>query len=245
MKWEWRGYTYNNESVKNNLPTMVEVDFDGSTRTDFKHWVLFIGNQQLMDPWTGTIDPTTKYRIKTGYAIITGDKKEEEIMSDMYKGIDLSNRDSVKVAVDIWSKLAHDNMVLVDKDAMEKRKTLMEDLVKQNGTLAGDVSACQISKGETEKELEVLEKVVDNMEEANDGEEVVLNDALKIINMIKQTGKEGFQIPEQAWDNKSSFLGALTKLTSGGNIENHATFDILAILVTRFKKFVDKFIKGK
>lgn len=60
---------YNNDEVKNNLPCLVQVDFDGSPRTDDKHWVLFIGNKRMYDPWTGQERATTVYPL-TGYSIV-------------------------------------------------------------------------------------------------------------------------------------------------------------------------------
>ena len=60
---------YNNADVLANIPCLVEVDFDGTPRTDDRHWVLFIGNKRLNDPWTGKERPTSSYPILKGYAI--------------------------------------------------------------------------------------------------------------------------------------------------------------------------------
>ena len=60
---------YNNDDVKANLPCLVEVDFDGSPNTFGNHWIVFIGNQRLLDPWTGQDRPTSTYPILKGYAI--------------------------------------------------------------------------------------------------------------------------------------------------------------------------------
>lgn len=61
--------SYNNTEVKSNLPCLVEVDFDGTPRTDDRHWVLFIGNKRMYDPWTGQERSTSVYPLK-GYAIL-------------------------------------------------------------------------------------------------------------------------------------------------------------------------------
>src|SRR3990167_3222485 len=61
--------SYNNADVLANLPCLVEVDFDGSPNTFGNHWVLFIGNKRLLDPWTGQNRPTSTYPILKGYAI--------------------------------------------------------------------------------------------------------------------------------------------------------------------------------
>lgn len=60
---------YNNDDVKANVPCLVEVDFDGTPRTDDRHWVVFKGNHLLNDPWTGTERYTNVYPILKGYAI--------------------------------------------------------------------------------------------------------------------------------------------------------------------------------
>jgi|GEM_PF-1781528 len=62
-----RGWEYNNDEVVANIPCLVEVD--GTSIGGVRHWVVFIGNQQMIDPWTGTIRPTNIYPVK-GFAII-------------------------------------------------------------------------------------------------------------------------------------------------------------------------------
>src|SRR3990167_2077336 len=73
--------SYNNDDVKANLPCLVEVDFDGSPNTFGNHWVVFIGNQRLLDPWVGQNRPTSTYKILKGYAVLTPKKKEDNIVS--------------------------------------------------------------------------------------------------------------------------------------------------------------------
>lgn len=61
LKFIKRVNYYNNEDVRANVPCIVEVDFDGTPRTDDRHFVIFIGNRKLYDPWTGTERPTSDY----------------------------------------------------------------------------------------------------------------------------------------------------------------------------------------
>ena len=75
LEFEWRGYSYDNtkvkEAIEKNGGCLVEVDFDGATATPGdRHWVLFTGDGKMQDPWTGTIEPTSKYKILKGYSII-------------------------------------------------------------------------------------------------------------------------------------------------------------------------------
>lgn len=81
IKSATRVWEYDNETVKNNLPCLVEVN--GSRIGADKHWVVYCGNQQMMDPWYGNIKSTSYYH-PTGYAIVkVGIIEEEPITPDM------------------------------------------------------------------------------------------------------------------------------------------------------------------
>ncbi len=64
-----RVWSYNNDDVLQNIPCIVQVD--GSPIGAPMHFVAFVGDHKLMDPWTGTIDPTSKYT-PLSYALIKG-----------------------------------------------------------------------------------------------------------------------------------------------------------------------------
>jgi hypothetical protein len=73
LKFVCRDWNYNNTKVAwyvyiKKLPVMVEVN--ASKIGAARHWVLFIGNQKCVDPWTGTIISTGTYPL-TGDAIYT------------------------------------------------------------------------------------------------------------------------------------------------------------------------------
>ena len=68
-----RASPYNNLDVWTRInvlqtPVLVEVMADPIGNIGGRHWVLFIGSQKAMDPWTGLITPTSKWK-PTGYAI--------------------------------------------------------------------------------------------------------------------------------------------------------------------------------
>lgn len=72
LKFVKRIYAYNNLETSwyvygKQMPVLVEVNAAkiGAAR----HWVAFLGNQKAMDPWTGTIIPTSTYP-PTGEAFI-------------------------------------------------------------------------------------------------------------------------------------------------------------------------------
>lgn len=64
---------YSNADVSWNVyalgrPVLVEVLAPKGVPGG-KHWVLFLGDRKCMDPWTGTIEPTSKFT-PTGYCVI-------------------------------------------------------------------------------------------------------------------------------------------------------------------------------
>lgn len=70
LHFTWRAYNYDNVKVAyyvyiKKMPVLVEVN-NGGTR----HWVLYIGNRQLIDPLDGKTYPTSKYPLTTGFALI-------------------------------------------------------------------------------------------------------------------------------------------------------------------------------
>lgn len=70
VKFVWRGYGYDNKPVKEmvetkNTPALVEVLLSGH-----RHWVLFLGDMKMMDPWNGNIVSTAKYPL-IGYSLFS------------------------------------------------------------------------------------------------------------------------------------------------------------------------------
>lgn len=66
---------YDNNKVASSLPALVEVD--GSRIGASKHWVLYIGNQKMLDPWFGN-EKSTSYYAPTGCTIFKVDKIEAD-----------------------------------------------------------------------------------------------------------------------------------------------------------------------
>ena len=103
LEFEWRGYSYDNDKVKKaiaeNGACLVEVDFDGkiSTPKD-KHWVVFIGNGRMIDPWTGKEKATNWYPKLTGYAVIKIKEKQPEYSVDYVKQLE---KDKIKLWEDV------------------------------------------------------------------------------------------------------------------------------------------------
>ena len=76
-----RIWSYDNGDVSANVPNvLVEVPaypIGGSGR----HWVVYIGNQQCNDPWTGLVRPTSDFPNPSGYCVLTGKWKDSEVIA--------------------------------------------------------------------------------------------------------------------------------------------------------------------
>jgi len=76
LEFIWRGYKYENEKVKEAIRKygfcLVNV-----LAGKVKHWVLFIGNQKMIDPWDGREKSTSTYKKLLGYCIIKEIKASE------------------------------------------------------------------------------------------------------------------------------------------------------------------------
>lgn len=67
-----RVWSYDNTAVLAAVPNvLVEVDAKPIGGTG-KHWVVYVGNKRLYDPWTGTDRPTSDFPGQSGYCVLTG-----------------------------------------------------------------------------------------------------------------------------------------------------------------------------
>lgn len=127
------------EAISNNGACLVEVDAKSIGGTG-RHWVVFTGNKKCQDPWTGTERPTTDFT-PTGYATVEFDKsKMGNYQNDnSYKGIDLTNTDSVKICVDVWfSVMSGDYIKKIDFES--QISTLTQQRNEAEGSLGQMVS---------------------------------------------------------------------------------------------------------
>lgn len=78
---------YDNTQVKNLIdkgyPVIVNVD--GSPIGAPDHWVLFVGDQTMLDPWDGKGKPTSSYKVKKYVAI------EVTAVADPLKQLQIEN----------------------------------------------------------------------------------------------------------------------------------------------------------
>lgn len=70
LKLVWRDYKYDNQKALDNIPLLIEVSGEKLSNPRGKHWVVFIGNKQMMDPWTGVVKASSWYGAPTGMATV-------------------------------------------------------------------------------------------------------------------------------------------------------------------------------
>jgi len=147
IKFEWRGTTYDNAKVASNLPCLVEVD--GKRIGGTKHWVLYIGNQRMYDPWVGT-EKATSYYPPTGYCII---KKIAEKPAD--------SSDELKSCLHQLF-----GVVIPEKEGLQReydafKKTAAEEIKSRDDHIADieqKVKAAETDKEQTDKILKTLKE---------------------------------------------------------------------------------------
>lgn len=153
LSFVWRGYKYENDKVSKNLPCLVEVNAKRIGAS--QHWVLYIGNQKMHDPWFANIKKTSYYP-PTGYAIIKFTGKET--MSDMYKNLDMNNKASMKVVIDLYDDVVIKKKYL-SKDEADRRLSELRKVHKLEMEKLNLMTASQIEDkiAHWKKENEKLE----------------------------------------------------------------------------------------
>jgi hypothetical protein len=99
LKFQWRSWVYDNNQVANwvytkKLPVIVEVDGAPIGSPKSSHFVIFLGDRKCMDPWTGKIEPTSKYPTLKGYILYDFNASLEARVRNIIYGND---SDQVKV----------------------------------------------------------------------------------------------------------------------------------------------------
>jgi hypothetical protein len=145
--------SYDNAVVSKNLPCVIKVD--GTRIGATQHWVVFIGNQTMNDPWNG-VQRATNYYPALGYAIVkkTGEK---ENMSDEYGNM-------------VWKSTQHDGTVKYLYGDKNPREVPSEEIVNHIGGLRSRITTL-------DKELGTLKAEVENREEQTSRLKVQVSEA--------------------------------------------------------------------
>ena len=190
LKWEWRGYTYENgkvlQAIKDNGACLVEVN--ASRIGAVRHWVLYVGNQKMYDPWYGN-EKATSYYAPIGYSIIKviGTKPEDS----MSKELEACQRDRLK----FWNE--RDELLRAlgagdvegGKSTIAGYKSRITDLTNQLG------SAQATAKNEKER----AGRIADELLRANDKIDLLDTQANSLSLELERISREkGLQAIELA-----------------------------------------------
>ena len=171
-----RQYVYNDvavrEAIEKNGGCLVEVDYDGVVATPSdRHWVLYIGNHQLIDPWTGTIKPTSSYPLVKGYAIIEKINEQNDLTSseeNILQFLREQNADEGKVR-EAWGclndKPQYDAQIATLSQKVLELDSLTKELEKKIGELNLKISEDKKSEDDWQEMLALANERISKNEE--------------------------------------------------------------------------------
>jgi len=174
-----RQYSYNDEAVRKAIELykgcLVEVDFDGVIATpNDRHWVLFIGDHKLIDPWDGKIKDTSSYPLLKGYAIIQANhEKDNELTPEEERILAFlkernANEGVVREALDsLTEKALLKVQIQTLNEEISSLKSSHENLQKQIDELGLKLAEEQKSQADWQSQVEFANKQLENELEQN------------------------------------------------------------------------------
>ena len=193
LDFEWRGYSYDNEKVKKAISDyggcLIEVDFDGKISSpNDKHWVLYVGNQRMYDPWTGVEKVTTYYPLTLGYSIIkVGPRPGEEIPPGQPTVITDQTKIDLGPKIGTLEVQAVRSTILDLKTAIEGFRRdvggleVQVEALKKNQITISDKLNCPNSYDEIIKEIDKLITLEDQTNDLSQSEWSILEFLRKIF----------------------------------------------------------------
>lgn len=158
-----RVWSYDNEDVKKNVPNVL-VEVDGKPIGGYRHWVVYIGNQLMIDPWDGKEKSTGIYSAPLSYCVIGGKWNKPSPQIDIQTELDKvrEERDrnwnyfstlcdimGIQHAIDV-AKPELEKLVKMEDSVIEKEK-----LIEQKNK---EIDVLQQKIGDMQKEAEILSK---------------------------------------------------------------------------------------
>lgn len=168
--------------INEGHPLICEIDFNPNTIQEDQHYVLVIGYDETkedsfiaVDPWTGTVIDLSVYGgvKRTIYTFRAYDKVLPfDTGVDYFLGIDLNNKESIKVCVQTWKDVTdgkyikkEDSDKLITSSVTPLKQTILDkeltisnlnnqiaQLEKEKNVLADELKVCQ-TNGQSSVEL--------------------------------------------------------------------------------------------
>ena len=170
-----RVWSYDNTDVLNHVPNVIVEVPAAPIGGNGKHWVNYIGNHQLKDPWTGTVRPTSDFPNPTGYCVITpGQPQPQQVSVDSPTFEQLVSKSSkydqfvhigYSEAQQVTDKLNHEAQTIANLNAtINDKNTQIASLQSANDSISGQLADAQ-SRYQTAQEQAVK---VPNLQEQLD-----------------------------------------------------------------------------
>ena len=177
-----RVWSYDNADVLANVPNVL-VEVDGKPIGGYRHWVVFIGNKKMIDPWDGKEKPTSSYPNPLSYCVIGGKWNKPSPQSNLQAELDKVReaRDNhhndlmkIKDALTVQGEYSIDN-ILNRIDSLSKSEMTLGDKDKQLNDVQSQLSnislqlknkideyiALQAKNEELHKEIETQAKSIE------------------------------------------------------------------------------------
>lgn len=177
-----RVWSYNNDDVLAHVPNViVEVPATPIGGTG-SHWVNYIGNHQLKDPWTGTIRPTSDFPNPTGYC--TFDLTNYQKPQDQQALIDQLRKERD----DNWNLYQADEETIKNLNATIKDKNIkLDSLNTQLSSLRGDsANLSEQNKSLSDQTKQLTEEATTLKDELNQAKQ----DRTTYMNEIQSMNKK-------------------------------------------------------
>ena len=144
--------------IDEGYPVVLQIDTIPSTSQLDEHWILAVDYDGddfiIVDPWDGAVKRITSWGVqpqKLIYAYAWYKGTPAKPTGDYYLGIDLNNKESVKVCIQTWKdvvdgkfiKKEEYDKVVAERDELKKKQLSAEALLYEKNTLAVKLQECE------------------------------------------------------------------------------------------------------
>lgn len=203
--------SYNDNVAKKNIPLMVEVN--GSRIGAELHWVLFVGDQKMADPWTGNFKSSGWYGTPIGMTVMEFDlqsssetmqeekmvqlesSKFEELVSKATKYDELN-------AGKLITKTQHDEQI---KSAVSDYKSALYKIARQLDLSNTDDSSIILGKLKEDQERAQKYKLFSENVLLKLGGRLDLNQALGDIESLIAISDDVDRLKKEVQDEKNKY----------------------------------------
>lgn len=212
-KWTWRGWSYTDDdnakiasAIKNYGSCLVEVN--GAPIGGTKHWVIYIGNQKMIDPWDGLEKPTSSYSA-IGYSLIELMKNDDEEIPVSKKIYEMLVGKATKY--DKFVELGFDNPEAFKQKLDDNNKTIInlnQTITDKNGTIAtqqGEISSAEAQLISVNEQLNIaieqakkVPSLVSEVEHLTEEKSMYLKDVISYNKTISQLQTSNNELKSKA-----------------------------------------------